>query len=243
MAFDILLFLLGILAGAVASITGFGIGSFLTPFLALRNGFGVAVAAVSIAHFLGSSLRFWLLRHAVNRRTLISFGLLSAGGGLLGGLLQAQASGTILSVVFGCLVIFAGVSSLLHWANKAHVNGRFAWVVGVVSGFFGGLVGNQGGLRAIGLLSLNLKKTQLVATATAVAVIVDIFRVPVYIAIHPHQLSSLTLEIALMSLGVIAGTLLGAPLLRRLPEKYFRTFLAFTLIAVGIFVLARLWLL
>ena len=57
--FNISLVLVGILAGGIASICGFGIGSFLTPILALKTGTGIAVAGVSIVHFLGTAFRFW----------------------------------------------------------------------------------------------------------------------------------------------------------------------------------------
>jgi len=176
MLFDLILFGAGIAAGGIASVAGFGIGSFLTPILATRTGFGVAVAAVSIAHFCGSALRFWLLRQNIDRRTLITFGLLSAIGGLFGALLQSSFAGAALAAVFGCLMILAGISGLLRWNERIKLKGMSAWLIGALSGFFGGLVGNQGGLRAVGLLGFNLKKTAFVATATAIALFVDIAR-------------------------------------------------------------------
>src|SRR5690348_7786281 len=108
----IVLFIASILAGATAAIVGFGIGSFLTPVLALSVGFGPAIAAVGIAHFVGSTLRFWLLKSDVNRKVLFSFGVLSAAGGLIGAFLQGWSSGPMLAVTFGGLMILAGFSGL-----------------------------------------------------------------------------------------------------------------------------------
>jgi uncharacterized membrane protein YfcA len=240
MLFDFILLLAGIVAGGIASVAGFGIGSFLTPIVAVRAGFGVAVAAVGIAHFCGSALRFWLLRHAIDRRTLVSFGLLSAVGGLLGALLQTSLASTTLAVVFGCLMVLAGISGLLRWNERVKLTGVPAWFVGALSGFFGGLVGNQGGLRAVGLLGFNLKKATFVATATAIALMVDIARLPVYITMHATQLSGLLTEIVVMSFGVIIGTFIGAPLLRRLPDRVFRVILSLTIIVVGVLIAVRL---
>jgi uncharacterized membrane protein YfcA len=240
MPFDVLLFVLGIVTGGIAAVAGFGIGSFLTPVLALRIGFDVAVAAVGMAHFFGSALRYFLLRRDVNRRILLSFGVLSAAGGLTGALLQGRASSTALSVIFGGLMVFAGVASLFRWAEKVQLKGPLVWIVGAVSGFFGGLVGNQGGLRAAGLVGFNLRKAEFVATATAIALIVDVFRVPVYVTLHVHQLASFIPEILVMSSGVMIGTLVGAPLLRRLPEARFRVTLSVVLVVVGFLVAARL---
>ena len=240
MVFDMLLFAVGLLAGATAAVVGFGVGSFLTPVLALRTGFGTAVAAVGVAHFCGSALRCWLLRRSVNRRMLFGFGLLSAAGGLGGALLQAHTSGGALSVVFGCLMVFAGFSGLLGVTERLRLSRQLAWATGAVSGFFGGLVGNQGGLRAVGLLGFSLPKAEFVATATAIALVVDIFRLPVYVAVHGAQLAALAVELTVMVAGVIIGTVAGAPLLRRLPERYFRVILSVVLIAVGVLVAMNL---
>ena len=49
MAFDALITLAAIIASAVASIAGFGVGSILTPLLAIGVGTKLAVAAVSRA--------------------------------------------------------------------------------------------------------------------------------------------------------------------------------------------------
>jgi uncharacterized membrane protein YfcA len=68
MVFQIILSGLAIIAGAIASVAGFGIGSLLTPLLAIKTGISVAVAGVSIAHFFGSALRFFLLKKSLNKR-------------------------------------------------------------------------------------------------------------------------------------------------------------------------------
>jgi len=46
------LLLVATAAGAIAAVTGFGIGSLLTPLLALHVGTKIAVAAVSIPHLI-----------------------------------------------------------------------------------------------------------------------------------------------------------------------------------------------
>ncbi len=239
MLFDTLLFALGILTGAIASVAGFGIGSFLTAVVALRVNFNVAVAAVGIAHLLGLSVRLWLLRSAINRRVLASFGLVSAVGSLAGALLQGYASNTTLTVIFGGLMVLAGISGLLRWTEKVRLSGGASLTAGALSGFFGGLVGNQGGMRAVGLLGLDLKKVEFVATATAVALVVDICRTPIYVASYPTELSALGSEIAIMSTGVVIGTIIGAPILRRLPERAFRVILSVLIIVVGLLIAFR----
>jgi len=72
MIFQTILFIAAAIAAAIATITGFGIGSILTPLLAVRAGTQLAVAAVSIPHFFATALRFWRLRAHVDRRVLVS---------------------------------------------------------------------------------------------------------------------------------------------------------------------------
>jgi uncharacterized membrane protein YfcA len=69
-----------ILAGGIAAISGFGIGSLLTPLLAIGFGTKTAVLLVSLPHATATTLRFWILRRAVDRRVLLTFGTASAVG-------------------------------------------------------------------------------------------------------------------------------------------------------------------
>ena len=80
MLFESVLALVSLVAGGIAAITGFGIGSLLTPTLAIRTGTKLAVAAIAIPHFVGTLQRFWLLRRNVDRRVLLGFGIASNGG-------------------------------------------------------------------------------------------------------------------------------------------------------------------
>ncbi len=59
MIFDVIIGIAGVVSDAVAAVAGFGIGSILTPVLALQTGTKTAVAAVPIPHFLGTALRLW----------------------------------------------------------------------------------------------------------------------------------------------------------------------------------------
>ena len=138
--FVILLVLVAVLAGAIASVSGFGIGSLLTPLLALRVETKLAVAAVSIPHVAATALRFWLMQQHVDRRLLWSFGLMSAAGGLVGALLHTYADNPILTIIFGVLLIFTGLMGLTGLSDRLRFRGWVAWAAGAISGTLGGLV-------------------------------------------------------------------------------------------------------
>jgi uncharacterized membrane protein YfcA len=239
MGFDLILIIAGLLAGAIAAVTGFGIGSLLTPVLALQVDTRLAVAAVSLPHLIGTSLRFALMHGGVDRRVLWSFGITSAAGGLVGALLQGAASSRWLTILFGVLLLFAAMSEMTGLARRMRFRGWVAWVAGALSGMLGGLVGNQGGIRSAALIGFDLRKEMFVGTATAIALFVDGARVPIYLYTQHQEMRGVLLWIILAIAAVIAGTLLGTRALGRIPDVWFRRVLAVTLAILGIAMLAR----
>jgi uncharacterized protein len=235
----VLVVVAAIIAGAVSAVTGFGIGSLLTPVFALSMDTRVAVAAVAIPHVVGTAIRFGLLRGGIDRRVLWSFGLTSAAGGLAGAALYRVASNQWLNVVFGVLLLFAAASEVTGLARRMRFRGWVAWLAGGLSGLLGGLVGNQGGIRSAALLGFDLPKEKFVGTATAIALFVDGARLPVYIATQHADMLERWPAIGLATLGVIGGTLVGSRLLKRVPDVWFRRVLAVVLAILGTVMLAR----
>jgi uncharacterized membrane protein YfcA len=226
--------LAGIAAGGVASIAGFGIGSLLTPVFVTQVATQIAVAAVSIPHVVGTAARLWLLRGQVDRHLLVRFGLTSAAGGLTGALLQARTSSEGLAIVFGSLLLFAAATELTGFSKRMRFRGAAAWIAGALSGLLGGLVGNQGGIRSAAMLGVDVGRQAFVGTATAVALIVDGARLPVYVATTGHELLVLWPSILLATIGVACGTLFGHRLLIRIPEERFRPTVAVLLGVLGL---------
>jgi uncharacterized membrane protein YfcA len=226
-----------VLAGGIAAMSGFGIGSLLTPILAVRYGTKLAVAIVSVPHLVGTAARFIGLRKHIDRKVFLNFGILSAVGGLVGALLNAYANSPALAIVFGCLLVFAGISGLTGFVDRMHFGRRTAWFAGALSGFFGGLVGNQGGLRSAALLGFDIRKESLIATATAIALIVDGARMPVYLAIETKGILSAWPLLVTAIIGVLLGTFWGVRLLRRIEERTFRKLLYSLVLILGIYML------
>lgn len=231
--------LLAIVAGAVAALAGFGIGSLLTPALAGVLGTKLAVVVVAVPHAIATAARLWVLRDSIDRRVFLTFGVASAVGGLAGALLHAVLSSPILGIVLGALLIFAGVAELIGFGRRLRFPGVWATIAGVLSGLFGGLVGNQGGIRSAALLRFDLPRQALVATATATALLVDAARLPVYVVTSGADLAREWPTVLVLSAGALIGTFVGAPILRRIPEHAFRRLLAALLILLGVVLVAE----
>jgi uncharacterized membrane protein YfcA len=231
--------LMSLVAGATASIVGFGIGSLLTPLMAARFGTDVAVAAVALPHLSGGLLRGWRLRQSVDRRILARFGILSAIGGLIGALVFAHLEPAALDRVLGALLLLTATAGVTGWSERWRPSGPLVWALGALSGFFGGVVGNQGGLRVAALSAFGLKPTVFVATSTVIGVMIDLVRTPVYLYRAGGELVSIWPIVALAVVGVLAGTLVGERLLLGLSRERFRQIVSIAVGLLGLWFLLR----
>ena len=237
--YELILLIAGAIAGAVASIAGFGIGSILTPLLSLWIDAKLAVAAVSIPHLVGTALRFWFIKDHVDRRVMWSFGLASAAGGVAGAALQRGTSDQRLMLLLAMLLLFVSASELTGLARHMVFRGPAAWLAGALSGLLGGLVGNQGGLRSAALLNFRLSRDSFIATATVIGLFVDVARMPIYFSRAGSELWSARSMIVAATIGVVFGTLAGGKTLRRIPEPAFRRIVAVFLAVLGLWLASR----
>jgi uncharacterized membrane protein YfcA len=234
---DLLIVGAAVVAGAIAAVSGFGIGSILTPLLANFVGMKLAVAVVSVPHFIGTALRLALVREHIDRGVLVTFGITSAIGGLAGALLHVWLRSVVLSYLLGALLVFAGLMGVTRLGERMRFGRTAGWIAGALSGLFGGLVGNQGGIRSAALLGFEVSKESFVATATAIALLVDVFRMPVYAATQYRSIVSVWPAMLLATIGVVIGTVAGKPVLKRIPESSYRTLVSAIILALGIWML------
>jgi uncharacterized protein len=235
--FFVVVFILAILSGATATVVGFGIGSMMTPLLALRFGTTTAVALVTLPHAAATAVRCWRLRAHVDQRVLLRFGLLSAAGALAGALIYTRLGPGTLTRVLGGLLLLTAVAQLTGWASRWQPHGPLVALFGLLSGFFGGIAGNQGGLRSAALTAFGLPPLGFVATATATGLLVDAARTPVYLWHSGAVLLTLWAPISVATVGVLIGTIVGERLLLGLSPRQFGQTIGWAIGALGIWML------
>ena len=224
----------------MAAVSGFGLGSLLTPLLVLSFPTSSAVALVAIPHAVATTVRWQRLRADVDGPTFRQFGIASAVGGLAGAALQPLLGSGALTVVLSLLLIAAGAGELLRRRIPLPPTPFWRLAGGMLSGAFGGLVGNQGGIRAAALLGFQLPPRALVATATASALCVDAARVPIYL-LHSGPVFEAHAPLWLAaSAGAIVGTFIGVPILGRIPEPGYRRLIGVLLVLLGVSLLVAL---
>jgi uncharacterized membrane protein YfcA len=233
-AFASVLVVAGVVSGATAAVLGFGIGSLLTPLLITRLDPHLAVAVVALPHLIATAVRFFRHRNWIDRAVLRRFGVPSAIGGIAGALLQEVFRSPALIFTLAILLILTGIANLSHGFGGWRPGGAAATMLGLLSGIFGGLVGNQGGLRAAGLTAFDLQPRAYLATSTAVALMIDVARTPVYLARAGDAVVALAVPITAATIGCIAGTIAGERLFLRIPAARYRTVVGLAVLALGV---------
>ena len=168
--------------------SGFGLGTLLLPAFAIFLPVEVAVASTAIVHAANNLFKVGLLARSIRRDILVRFGLPAACAALAGALtlvsistqsglatwsfLGRAAEVTPVKLVMGILILFFAAVELATPRREWGVSPRWLPVGGALSGFFGGLSGHQGAVRAVFLTPLRLSPVQFASTQAGLALLV-----------------------------------------------------------------------
>ncbi len=177
--------------------SGFGLGTIMLPVFSIFFPLPIAVAATAIVHLANNIFKFGLVYRNIDRTTLMIFGLPALVSALVGGYLLTfiskasplfsyafwgiQAELSWLKITIGLLMIFFAWFDLSKRFSSYTFSKEWMPLGGILSGFFGGVSGHQGAFRSAFLSKSGLDKKQFIGTSTAIAVIIDVSRLLVYV--------------------------------------------------------------
>jgi len=241
-------------ASALTLFSGFGLGTLLMPVLALLFPVPVAIAATAVVHLLNNLFKLALVgRHAVGS-VVLRFGLPAALGALVGarlllGLAELPVIGSYeflgavreiepIKLTIGLLILLFAALELSPRVARLEVPSRFLPAGGLLSGFFGGLSGNQGALRAAFLIRAGLDKNQFVGTSVLCSVIVDVLRLVLYgVAFDTlaggEATGRLPVTVAVAVVAAFTGAFLGVRLLGKVTLRFVQLAVAGLMMLVG----------
>lgn len=255
----IILPLIAAVVAAVTLLSGFGLGTVVMPVFALFFPLEVAIAATAVVHLSNNLFKLALVGTWADKNTVIRFGVPAViaafvGAALLAALAPAPplhaytladrtATITFPKLIIAAVLITFAILELTPRFQRQQFPPKFIPLGGALSGFFGGLTGMQGALRAPFLLRAGLTKDQFVGTTNVVSTAVDIVRLAVYIAgftyltkTHDYQaLASprLLLLVAVTALAGCIGSAVGKRVLKGLTMTSVRVIVAAMLFVVG----------
>ena len=236
---NLLIAFMAALAGSVlATWTGFGAATILTPVLAAFIDTRQAIFVVAIYHGMHNIVKTVTFRKAIVARTALLFGAGAVVFSPIGGVLSSIAPTSVLKILLGLFLIFdAAIGFLERRSNPQETapGAVHALIGGAFSGFAAGVIGTGGAVRALFLHRFLRGKEDYVATAAVIALAIDATRIPVYVALYPtSSMASLApLTIVIVAAGFV-GVFAARSFLQRVSIERFRKVLFVMLTAAGV---------
>jgi len=254
---EILLPILGLLIGVLASLTGVGGGAIIVPILSLiyaftpANAVGTSLAAI-VFTAVAATVTYWRQKRIFFRTgVLVSFA--TAPGAVIGAYLTGVVSATVLGVAFSVFLIIVAIKILTEILprrkgkskidaeiqvsendlfNYKRVRLCLAFALGFVSGVISGLLSVGGGIVLVPLLIFVLELDIHVAVATTMFTM--IFTALAGVAQH-FVLGNVNFEFALLlGVGSMLGTQIGAFIYKRASHTLMRGVFAVILLAISV---------
>ena len=250
---SLFLMIIAFFASILTFFSGFGLGTILLPAMAVFFPVTVAIVLTGIVHLLNGTFKVILMRNHIHFPTLWRFGFFAIPSAFLGAWLltklealtgtfyfsifEKDFSTTPLKVTVGLIMIGFAFLEGIPKLKKISINKKYLPLGGILSGFFGGLTGNQGAFRSMFLIRANLTKEEFIATGSAFSFFVDLTRLSVYlknvstlhIGEHLHLL-------VFASASALSGVVIGNRLLKKIEMNFIRNIVTITIFSLGILI-------
>ena len=222
------------MASAVGTMTGFGTSTIMVPILLLVYPVPQTLLFVGIIHWFGNLWKLLLFRRGLQWKLVLYFGLPGIATTYLGARLMFNISSGVLSRILGGFMIAYVVFLVLKGSFKVKQSMATSVCGGALSGFLAGIFGIGGAVRAMFLSAFNLPKEVYIATAGAIAIIVDTTRLTTYITGGAQLESMLLWTMPLFIVASFIGAQIAKRIVDRIPQKHFRPVVAVFLFLVAL---------
>lgn len=246
--------LVAVLVSALTLFSGFGLGTVLMPAFALFFPVPIAIAATAVVHLANNIFKVFLVGRKADWGVILRFALPGAIAAMIGALLlnlfanipplQTYSLGsrvyevTTVKLVIGILIIIFALLEMLPQFSNLTFDRKYLPVGGLLSGFFGGLSGNQGALRSTFLIKAGLDKESYIGTGTIAGVIVDAARLVVYglsfYAVQFAGVGEIGGLVVAATLAAFLGAFIGARLVKKITLRALQLIVGGMLVMVGL---------
>jgi uncharacterized membrane protein YfcA len=238
-------------ASILTFFSGFGLGTLLTPVFIVFFPVEAAIALTGVVHFFNNIFKLLLTARTADRTVLLRFGVPAVIAAFAGSMLllqithlnplfSYQAFGNTIEVypvkfiVAVLLIIFASMD-LLPYFKKLEFGRDKLPLGGMMSGFFGGLSGNQGAMRSAFLIRAGLSKEAFVGTTVVVSTFVDFTRLSVYFSnLSLSGMGENKMIILAATLSAITGAFIGNKLLKKVTLGFVQKTVAVMLLLLAV---------
>jgi uncharacterized membrane protein YfcA len=223
-------FIVAFLSIVIGTVAGFGTSTIFLPVALIFVDFKTALVLVAITHLSANMGATTFFRHGLDRRLILLFGVPSIFITIIGAYMVTYVSQNILIIILGISLLIFSISFLIKPNFKVPKSDTNTVIGGALSGFLQGLLGIGGPLRGAFLISYDLDKFKYIATLAAIAVIIDLTRIPIYLSNNLLEPQYYIYIPILIVLGVI-GSYIGKKIVVFIPQDVFKKVV---LVAIGL---------
>ena len=215
----LIIFIITLAAFIAAALTvpaGFGLSTMLTPLVLFIVSPHEAVAIVAIIHGVHNGWKLIVLKEHVDFEAFKRYGIWLVIGAVGGALLQSQVPQDPLLFIIGIFLVILPILTISEGWTGYRIPEANDRIGGFGSGFMGGLSGHQGALRAMFLKRRLSDKMSYAATASVLALCVDLTRIPVYIIFNETEIIENFSLLLPLTISALLGVQVGKSFLERL---------------------------
>jgi uncharacterized membrane protein YfcA len=211
----------------------------------------MAIALTGVVHFFNNIFKLVLVGRHANKNVLLRFGIPAVVMAVFGAWLLLRIPDvrplftyelfdrtfevyavklmiSILLIAFACMDLIPYFGRLQFGRDKLMLGGA-------LSGFFGGLSGNQGALRSAFLIKAGLSKEAFIGTAVVVSTFVDFTRLSVYATrFATTGLGDQLTLIIFAVLSAITGAYIGNRIFKKVTLRFLQVSVAVMLLILSV---------
>jgi uncharacterized membrane protein YfcA len=231
--------------------SGFGLGTLLMPVFGIFFPIEIAIVLTAIVHFSNNLIKLTFFYKHTDWKVVVQFGIPSIVAALAGAYLLTVLSDlkpiymyewagrsfliTPIKLIIAILLLLFSLIELIPRLSNMEFDKKYLSMGGLLSGFFGGISGNQGALRSAFLVRAGLTKDQFIATGVVIACMVDISRLAVYSQsiVKSFDISQINL-LLIAVVSAFMGVFIGNKIVKKITIKTIQIIVAFLLAVFAI---------
>jgi uncharacterized membrane protein YfcA len=227
---DVALALIAFIAEVLGTISGFGSSTFFVPSAVFLEGFHLVLVLTAILHVMSNTTRLFLFRRELSIKDYLPLAIPSIAFTALGAVLTAYLPIHTLKVALGLALI---VISLTHYLFNYRAPKSMGIILTSLSGFFTGLVGTGGAIRAAALSSMKLEKSAFIFASTVIDFGGDVVRAGIYLNFGYMDWAQ-WYYLPLLAVAAFFGAKYGKWLLSKLQQSTFERIVTALVLLSGI---------
>lgn len=226
--------ILTFIASIIGTITWFWTSTIMIPVLLLFFPPIEAILLVSIIHWFWNIWKIWFFHKGFNLQLLLLFGLTGLVTSYIGAALTKDILSAFFLHILGVFLVIYSLFLIFSSHFKIPANIPMAILGGSLSWFFAGAFGIGGTIRSMFLSAFDLPKAMFIATAWAIWILVDSIRILTYFINGTTLPTNLWWSLLIFILVSFIGAQIAKKIIDKIPQKKFRTVVAFFLLLIGI---------